>query len=178
MRPLYQNQTKILQENYRPISFVSYRHKNFNKIPANLIQQHILKNYWDQIGLSFPGGSEGKESACVQSLGWKDPLEKEMATQSSILAWEIPRTEEPGGLQYMRHKELDTTELLFSRPVMSDPSWPLQMQASLSLTISQSLPKLMFTALVMPSSNLILWRPLLLPSIFPSIGDFSGWACR
>ena len=35
----------------------------------------------------------------VQFLGWGDPLEKEMATQSSILAWEIPRTEEPGGLQ-------------------------------------------------------------------------------
>ena len=32
-------------------------------------------------------------------LGWEDPLEKEMATYSSILAWEIPRTEEPGGLQ-------------------------------------------------------------------------------
>ena len=37
----------------------------------------------------------------VQSLGWEDPLEKEMATDSSILAWEIPRTEEPGGLQSM-----------------------------------------------------------------------------
>ena len=33
------------------------------------------------------------------SLGWEDPLEKEMATHSSILAWEIPWTEEPGGLQ-------------------------------------------------------------------------------
>ena len=37
----------------------------------------------------------------VQSLGWEDPLEEEMATQSSILAWEIPWTEEPGGLQSM-----------------------------------------------------------------------------
>ena len=36
-----------------------------------------------------------------QSLGQKDPLEKEMATHFSILAWEIPLTEEPGGLQYM-----------------------------------------------------------------------------
>ena len=35
----------------------------------------------------------------VQSLGWEDPLEREMATHSSILAWEIPWTEEPGGLQ-------------------------------------------------------------------------------
>ena len=37
----------------------------------------------------------------VQSLGRKDPLEEEMATHSSIPAWEIPWTEEPGGLQYM-----------------------------------------------------------------------------
>ena len=37
----------------------------------------------------------------VQSLGWEDPLEREMATHSSILAWRIPWTEEPGGLQSM-----------------------------------------------------------------------------
>ena len=37
----------------------------------------------------------------VQSLGWEDPLEKEMTTHSSILAWEIPWTEEPGWLQIM-----------------------------------------------------------------------------
>ena len=37
----------------------------------------------------------------VQSLGWEDPLEEDMATQSSIIAWETPRTEEPGRLQSM-----------------------------------------------------------------------------
>ena len=37
----------------------------------------------------------------VQFLGWEDPLEKEMAIHSSILAWKIPWTEEPGGLQSM-----------------------------------------------------------------------------
>ena len=37
----------------------------------------------------------------VQSLGQEDPLGKEMETHSNILAWEIPRTEEPGGLQFM-----------------------------------------------------------------------------
>jgi len=41
----------------------------------------------------------------VRSLGWEDPLEKEMATHSSILAWRIPWTEEPGGLQSMGCKE-------------------------------------------------------------------------
>ena len=46
----------------------------------------------------------------VQSLGWEDPLEEGMATHSSILAWRIPWTEEPDGLQSMGHKELDTTE--------------------------------------------------------------------
>ena len=44
----------------------------------------------------------------VQSLGWEDPLEKEMATHSSILSWNISWTEEPSGLQSMGHKELDT----------------------------------------------------------------------
>ena len=37
----------------------------------------------------------------VQSLGWEDPEEEDLATQSSILAWRIPWTEEPGGLQSM-----------------------------------------------------------------------------
>ena len=53
--------------------------------------------------------SDGKESVNlpamwetrVQSLGEEDPLEKEMATHSSILAWRIPSTDEPGGLQSM-----------------------------------------------------------------------------
>ena len=54
----------------------------------------------------LPCGSDGKESACneetqVRSLGVEDPLEKEMAIHSSILAWEIPWTEEPGELQVM-----------------------------------------------------------------------------
>ena len=61
----------------------------------------------------FSGGSGGKATACnardqVQSLGQEYPLEKEMATHSSILAWEIPWTEEPGGLQSMGSQESDT----------------------------------------------------------------------
>ena len=42
----------------------------------------------------------------VRSLGWEDPLEKEMATHSSILAWKISWTEEPGGLQSMRSQRV------------------------------------------------------------------------
>ena len=48
----------------------------------------------------------------VQSLGQEDPLEKEMATHSSSLAWEILWTEEPGGLQPHGVVESDTTERL------------------------------------------------------------------
>ena len=47
----------------------------------------------------------------VRALGWEDALEKEMATNSSILAWEIPWTEEPGGLQSMRSQR-DITQRL------------------------------------------------------------------
>ena len=48
----------------------------------------------------------------VLSLGWGDPLEEEIATDSSILAWEIPRTEKPGGLQSMGSQRMDATEQL------------------------------------------------------------------
>ena len=44
------------------------------------------------------------QEAWVQSLGQEDPLEKEMATHSSSLAWRVSWTEEPGGLQFMGHK--------------------------------------------------------------------------
>ena len=67
--------------------------------------------------------------------------------------------------------------LLFSHPAVSDSSltpWTGTCQASLSLTISWSLPNFIYTALMMPSSHFILWQPLLfLPSIFP-LGDSKG----
>ena len=58
--------------------------------------------------MGFPGGASDKESACqckehretqTSSLGWEDPVEEGVATHSSILAWRISCTEEPGGLQ-------------------------------------------------------------------------------
>ena len=52
----------------------------------------------------------GMQETQVPSLGQEDPLEKEMKTHSSILAWEIPWTEEPGKLQTCGCKESDTTE--------------------------------------------------------------------
>ena len=66
----------------------------------------IRLNIW--ILASFPGGASGKESTCqktqgtcAQSLGQEDSLEKEMAIHTSILAWRIPWTEEPGRLYSM-----------------------------------------------------------------------------
>ena len=58
------------------------------------------------ITVGFPGGSDGKASACnagdpVRSLGWEDPLEMQPATRSSTLAWKILWREEPGRLQSM-----------------------------------------------------------------------------
>ena len=52
--------------------------------------------------MGFRGGSDGKESACsAGALGREDPLEKGVATHSSVLTWKILWTEEPGGLQSM-----------------------------------------------------------------------------
>ena len=72
---------------------------------------HTLYHLDESLSLTFiikallPRWLSGKVSACqcrkIQSLGWEDPLEKEMATPSSILAWENPRREEPGELQFM-----------------------------------------------------------------------------
>ena len=61
--------------------------------------------------LCLPGGSDGKVSACsagdLGSIpGSEDPLEEGMATHSSILAWRIPWTEEPGGLQSMESQKV------------------------------------------------------------------------
>ena len=72
--------------------------------------------YWD-----FPGSSVVKNWSAmqemqepqVQSLGWEDHLEKKMATHSSILACEIPRTEKPGGLQSMGSQTVWTSVMRF-----------------------------------------------------------------
>ena len=98
--------------------------KSLRKYHTNSFYHVILKNvlffphqlYWDIIDMQHCVGLHCiraslvaqmvKESACnagdeVQFLGWEDPLKKEMSTRSSILAWRIPWTEEPGGLQSM-----------------------------------------------------------------------------
>ena len=65
----------------------------------------------------FPGGSDAKASAYttretrVQSLGWEDLLEKEMAIHASTIAWKIPWTEEPGGLHVVHGVTKSRTRL-------------------------------------------------------------------
>ena len=102
-----------------------------------------------------------------------------MATYCSILAWRIPWTEELGGLQLIGSQRVRhdwVTSVQFSHSVVSDSLWPhgLPVQASLSITNSWSLLKLMSIKSVMPSNHLILCRSLLLPSIFPSTRVFSN----
>ena len=62
----------------------------------------------------------------VRSLGHKDVLEKEMTAHSSILAWEIPRTEKPAGYSSWGHKELDTIKQLtvYTHATSGHETWP------------------------------------------------------
>ena len=57
-------------------------------------------------GISVVKNLPAKQEMWIQSPGWEDPLEKRTATHSSILAWEIPWTEEPGGLQSLRSQRV------------------------------------------------------------------------
>ena len=70
-------------------------------------------NQWVSDRLGFPDSLvlrnlSAMQETRVQYLGQEDPLRKEMATHSSILAWEIPRTEEPGGQESMGSQESQT----------------------------------------------------------------------
>ena len=60
---------------------------------------------------------QGMQAMWVQALAGEDPLEKDMATHSSILAWRIPRTEDPGGLLSMKSQESEMTEHLNNKSV-------------------------------------------------------------
>ena len=94
--------------------------------------------------LGFPKGSAGKESAwntgdVVQSLGQEDPLERGMATHSSILAWAIPGTEEPGR-QAMVHGV--SKRVRHDLAIKQQQSPPQPLVASFLLSVSMSLTTL------------------------------------
>ena len=90
---------------------------------------------WSSFHLHFPKANDVKldflvaqtvknlpavQETRVWSLGWEDPLEKAMATHSSILAWRISWTEEPGGLQSLELQKLDMTEQLTTLSTLND----------------------------------------------------------
>ena len=75
-----------------------------------------LQSSWASLVTQLVKNPPVMQETWVRSLGWEDPLEKGKAAHSSILAWRIPWTEEPGGLQSMRGcKESDTTEATLHR---------------------------------------------------------------
>ena len=80
----------------------------------------------------------------VQSLSWEDPLEKEIATHSSTLAWRIPWTQEPGGLQSMelqswaRLSDFTSTEAVCDRAQTQNPRG-VWIQAGLALNIRSAI---------------------------------------
>ena len=81
----------------------------FQFFGLTVCQTHELVNNHVKCALALPDTNlvqmvkslPAMQETQVRSLGWEDPLEKEMATHSSILVWKIPWTEEPGGLQSM-----------------------------------------------------------------------------
>ena len=97
-----------------PCLIWSHKHLNDgNSMSHSSLQLHNLTQW-----VMHSGSSDSKESACqiqemkVWSLDLEDPLKKEMATHSSILAWRIPWTEEPGGYHPWGRKESDATKWL------------------------------------------------------------------
>ena len=72
----------------------------------------IYIDFWASLRAQLVKNLPAMQESQIQSLGREDPLEKEMATHSSIFAWRIPWTEEPGGLQSMGSQESDTTQQL------------------------------------------------------------------
>ena len=70
---------------------------------------HYCNTLWASLVAQSVMNPPAVQETWARSLGWGDPLEKEIATQSSILAWEIPWTGKPGGLLSMESQELDMT---------------------------------------------------------------------
>ena len=120
----------------------------------------------------------------VRSLGRKDPLEKEMSTHFSILAWRIPWTEEPVSLQSIGSQKSWPRQWYPTPVLLPGESHGWRSLVGYSPQVAKSWTQLSdftftFTFMsiesVIPSNNLILCHPLLLlPSIFPSIKVFSN----
>ena len=70
----------------------------------------VIRGFLDGLAVKNPPAMQETQEMWVRYIGWEDPLEEEITTHSSILAWRIPWTKEPGRLQSMRSQELDMTE--------------------------------------------------------------------
>ena len=167
---------------YCPLVIVISNYNSHNWLQQlRLIIVHMkLPICWAQMVKNLPA----VQVTQVQSLGWEDALEKEMATHCSILAWRIPWTEEPCGLQSMGSQRVghdwatNTSICCPAQHIMSlccfsftklcsffMTPWTAACQASLFFTIRQKLLKLMSTESVMPSNPLPLCPLCLLPSV-------------
>ena len=100
---------------------ISFRIDWFDLLAVQRTLKSLLQHHSSKAPiLQLPWWLGGKESACnagdqetwMKSLGWENPLEEEMYTHSSILAWRIPCTEDSGGLQSLRFQRVVTTEQL------------------------------------------------------------------
>ena len=158
----------------------------YSSVSDDVFHQILQVSYlWASLVAEMVKNLPAMQETQVWSLGWEDPLEKGMVTHSSIPAWRIPWAEKPGGLQFIRQQRVrpdwaTNTHKLFISWIQSlscvwlfATPWTIARQASLSITNSQSLVKVMSIESVMPSNHLILCCPLLLlPSILPSIRVF------
>ena len=82
---------------------------NLYCLPANYHHPLTFKAFEASLVAQLVKNLPAVQETWVRFLGWEDLLEKEMATHSSILAWRIPWTEEPGRLQSIGFQESDTT---------------------------------------------------------------------
>ena len=99
----------------------------------------------------------------VWSQGQEDPLEEEMATQSSIRAWEIPWTEESGGLQSIELQRVRHSSVQFSHSVVPDYLWPTDC-STLGLPVRHQLPEPTETHIHQVGDTIRPSHPLLSPS--------------
>ena len=78
--------------------------KCIHLIPVCWYSLKVQAYEWASLVVQMVKNPPAMQETQVGSLGWEDPLEEEMATHSSILAWEIPWTKEPGGIQSIGKK--------------------------------------------------------------------------
>ena len=96
-----------------------------------------------------------KWEACVRSLSLEDPLEKEMATHTSILAWKILWTEEPGGLKFMESQRIRHNWLLINNSIQHPASATITLINVINMSLLDSFPTSEFNkrlAMLLPNS--------------------------